>query len=482
MPSSNSNFNYITLSTTTVNSAYSSKSLFKSNYTTGADLSDYYKSTTFSSASVVNSNFSVAYWFKTYTFNSAYGWVTRLISTTTGTSTGGLWTGSNKRYGFGDGCTFTITTSTTLTNYNHYACTMSYDASSNRTTAVFYLNGQRLAPSSVSAGGSLGVTINNVAKSASFNGMHYYSAGAPYLTLFSLDTNTGVGYLNEYMAFNRVLSDQDVLDIRNYNYTSALAPSPPIITSITYTGPNFNVYFSPADRATNYLYSINGGSTYTNANTTVSPIIIRNVDYGINYPIVLVGSNLSGNGTPSSTVIGFIPYPCFLQGTKILCMNPETDDEEYIAIEHLRRGDLVKTANHGYKAIELIGHREITNPLSVAPKKGLYWFRKSKVSGLREDLCLTGDHCVLHKSISDEKKDQILEHMGDIYITEDHYRVPACLDERTEPHTDNAPATIWHFALENPNAYFNYGVMANGLLVESSSIYCMYKDSNMQLI
>jgi len=164
-------------------------------------------------------------------------------------------------------------------------------------------------------------------------------------------------------------------------------------------------------------------------------------------------------------------------------MNQETDDEEYVPVETLRRGDLIKTVNHGYKAIELIGSREIPTPLDVSKKSSkLYWFRKSKISGLREDLCVTGDHCILHKTITDEKKDQVFGYMGDIYITEGHYRVPAFLDDRADAYEDSAPVTIWHFALENPNIYHNYGVMANGLLVESSSIHYMYKYSYMELI
>jgi len=176
-------------------------------------------------------------------------------------------------------------------------------------------------------------------------------------------------------------------------------------------------------------------------------------------------------------------YPCFLQGTKILCMNTETDEEEYVPVEKLRRGDLVKTFSNGYKAIELIGSRKIPNPLAIEKESSkLYWLRKSKISRLREDLCVTGDHCILHKSITDEKKKEVFDYMRDIYITEDHYRVPAFLDDRSEPYEEPEPVTIWHFALENPNIYHNYGVMANGLLVESSSIHYMYLYSNMDLI
>jgi hypothetical protein len=262
--------------------------------------------------------------------------------------------------------------------------------------------------------------------------------------------------------------------------------SVPSITSLTYTPTSFFINFIPSTggypEVSTYYYSLNGGA-YVNANTTNSPIAISGVSSGVNYQIAIIANSGAGNTSPSNTVIGFIPYPCFLQGTKILRMNQETDDEEYVPVETLRRGDIIRTVNHGYKAIELIGSREIENPLDIDKKSSkLYWFRKSKISGLREDLCVTGDHCILHKSITDAKKDQVFGYMGDIYITEGHYRVPAFLDDRAEPYEDSAPATIWHFALENTNIYHNYGVMANGLLVESASLHYMYKYSNMELI
>jgi hypothetical protein len=98
------------------------------------------------------------------------------------------------------------------------------------------------------------------------------------------------------------------------------------------------------------------------------------------------------------------------------------------------------------------------------------------------DLYITGEHCILHKSISEEFKERIRKHMGDIYITEYQYRVPACIDERAEPYTDENPVTIWHFALENHSIYRNYGVYANGLLVESCSIQYLTEMSNMELV
>ena len=47
------------------------------------------------------------------------------------------------------------------------------------------------------------------------------------------------------------------------------------------------------------------------------------------------------------------PIPCFKEDTKILT------DKGYKSIQDLRKGDLVKTLNQQYKAICMIGKREI---------------------------------------------------------------------------------------------------------------------------
>jgi hypothetical protein len=48
--------------------------------------------------------------------------------------------------------------------------------------------------------------------------------------------------------------------------------------------------------------------------------------------------------------------------------------------------------------------------------------------------------------------------------------------------TENIDYTIYHFALENDNYYMNYGVYANGLLVETCSKRYLTELSNMELI
>jgi hypothetical protein len=73
--------------------------------------------------------------------------------------------------------------------------------------------------------------------------------------------------------------------------------------------------------------------------------------------------------------------------------------------------------------------------------------------------------------------------MGDIYITEEYYRMPALLDDRATPYDgEDEPVTIWHFSLEHENVAHNYGVFANGLLVESCAIESLIEKSGMRLL
>jgi hypothetical protein len=176
----------------------------------------------------------------------------------------------------------------------------------------------------------------------------------------------------------------------------------------------------------------------------------------------------------------YIPPPCFKEGSKILAFIKGR--EQYVPVETLKRGDLIKTSKSGYKAIRVIGKKTIDNHPDSDKKNRLYRYTCGTCPELFEDLCITGEHCALVNVLSDEKLEEIKEHMGGIYITEGDYRVPACLDERAHPCTKSGPATIWHFALEHPDDKQNYGVFANGLLVESSSIRYMSELSNMELV
>jgi hypothetical protein len=209
------------------------------------------------------------------------------------------------------------------------------------------------------------------------------------------------------------------------------------------------------------------------------PITSTEVSYLYNYP-AQVGFSSAATGIIVTSNV----YPCFLQGSKILRFNPETYQDEYAPVETLRKGDLIPTAESGYKLIHAIGHRTIPQPKNDPnPSNRLYTFTNTNCPSVFEPLHITGEHCTLHRNVSASKLVQIKEHMGDVYITEEFYRMPAHVDDRAEPYEGpDEPATIWHFALENEYDTYNYGVYANGLIVESSSMRSLLEKSGMQLI
>jgi hypothetical protein len=172
---------------------------------------------------------------------------------------------------------------------------------------------------------------------------------------------------------------------------------------------------------------------------------------------------------------------CFKEDTKILCL--EDGIEQYFPIQNLRKGVLVKTLTSGYKPISYIGHSKIYNQGdSLRSKNRLYICHKEQYPELNEPLVLTGCHSLLVRTITDKEHVDTLELMGKIYITENMYRLMACIDERAKPYEEEGVFSIWHLALENEHDRANYGIYANGLLVESSSNRMMREYSGMTLL
>ena len=172
---------------------------------------------------------------------------------------------------------------------------------------------------------------------------------------------------------------------------------------------------------------------------------------------------------------------CFKEGTKILCL--VDGKETYLPVETLKPGTLVKTSLDGYKKVDTIGSSKIYNPAhTIRGKNRLYKCTKTNYPEVFEDLVITGCHSILVDDITDTQRKDITELAGRIFVTDNKYRLMACLDERAEPYTEAGVHTIWHFALENDNYYYNYGVYANGLLVETSSKRMMKELSGMELL
>lgn len=211
------------------------------------------------------------------------------------------------------------------------------------------------------------------------------------------------------------------------------------------------------------------------------------------WKVAAVGGGIAPTGVYSNgfdlsifyNYLGFYVYPvipCFLEGTEILAL--VEDQEKYVPIETLRKGDLVKTSLDGYKKIEMIGFGNISNPAhNERIEDRLYKCSTSNYPELSSDLYITGCHSILTGSLTDDQKEKTIKSLGKVYVTDEKYRLIAQLDERAEPWASEGVYNIWHFALENENERFNYGVYANGgLLVETCSINFLKNHSNLKTI
>jgi len=159
----------------------------------------------------------------------------------------------------------------------------------------------------------------------------------------------------------------------------------------------------------------------------------------------------------------------FKEDSKILTIHG------YKPIQDLRKGDLIKTKNNDFKPIELIGKQSRYHPalLNERINHQLYRCSHTNFPEVFDDLIITGCHSIL---VDELTEDQIIESTkvnGKVYITEGKYRLPACVDERTSVFEHQGMYTIYHLALENEDPTMNYGIYANGLLVESCSIRFM---------
>ncbi len=175
------------------------------------------------------------------------------------------------------------------------------------------------------------------------------------------------------------------------------------------------------------------------------------------------------------------PYPCFLEGTQILCF--ENNQEIYRPVESLQKGDLVKTIYNGYMPICMMGTTTLYNPgndYRVANR--IYKCPKEKYPALFEDLYITGCHSILVPSMTDDQWENTKAVNGNVFVTDNHFRLIACADEKAEPYNKEGFMNIYHIALDHHDICMNYGIYANGLLVESCSIEYLIKYSNLKIL
>ena len=225
------------------------------------------------------------------------------------------------------------------------------------------------------------------------------------------------------------------------------------------------VVFLDSQHSPNEAISITSMSNY-NATTTA----------GSNYNLEgsESGSSLKGqisgrtNVDVKYTITKLKSEPsCFNQGTKILFLNKKLE-EEYICVENLRRGDLVKSYKHGYRKIDLIGKNfMVNNPDHFGVC--MYKMEKTPDNGLIEDLIVTGGHSILIDDLGDYKKETD-EIFGSNPMIDDKYLLLAALSKDFTKLDNTHPYIYYHFILENNGDNDErFGVWANGVLTETPS-------------
>ena len=248
------------------------------------------------------------------------------------------------------------------------------------------------------------------------------------------------------------------------------------VTADNASSPYLGGLYYSLNQGSTWRYDVPGGSPLGVTVTSGRSLTLRSDGYP--------GTLLSTSQYPPAVQAFWyssITVLCFKEGTKILCF---VDGKEvYLPIETLKPGTFVKTYLHGYKAIDMIGSSKIYNPAhTLRSKNRLYVCKKERYPEITEDLVITGCHSILVDSVTEQQYKDIEEFAGRIYVTDKLCRFPACLDDRAEPYTEEGVHTIWHFALTHNDYYMNYGVYANGLLVETTSKRMMKDLSGMELV
>jgi hypothetical protein len=350
-------------------------------------------------------------------------------------------------------------------------------------------------------------TVYNVGDPFNDGNQHYLY---PYLTsgnaIYYFEdeataNTTGTSAYNRADTLSGAIGGQRLISAGSYSAWNIASSSTGTITARTYGVnailPNTGIYYlygvapfsaytvyyfnnqSDAMSGTNAIHTDTGGSALIATGGFTSWKIALTIGRGTEDPALVYGPGAILNNDGD-----YYLYPvtiCFLEGSKILCNVNNVDT--YLPVEELRKGTLVKTKLDVYKAVELIGKSTIQNPGNDDRiEDRLYKCSPANYPDLTEDLYLTGAHSILVPTITDEQREKINKFSGRVFVTDSMYRLPACIDSRSEAWNSEGQYTVWHFALENHEINTRYGVYASGLLVESCSIKTMKNKSNITFV
>jgi sugar lactone lactonase YvrE len=279
------------------------------------------------------------------------------------------------------------------------------------------------------------------------------SLGNLYVT-----NNTRNGIITANYISQLVLSSGTTYSSTTLTLTGGTLSSPKGITIDSNTG---NLYIADSNTVQKIVLSGTNGtmSAYISSGLPQASFIAFNSSKYL---------YISDEGTNS--VYATTSASCFNHDTKILCLNKEFQ-EQYLPIQDLRKGDIVKTYLHGYRKIDFIGKGTVSNKPHIW-NECMYKMEKTETNGLLEDLIVTGGHAILVEQVTEEQQNayEPIGVKGYLEKIDDKFLLLAAVSEEFVQLTDDEIYTYYHLVPEN-NGDDNqrFGIWANGILSETPS-------------
>lgn len=239
-----------------------------------------------------------------------------------------------------------------------------------------------------------------------------------------------------------------------------------------------------------FYFSVNWGDGNTTTYTTSDTTLTHTYTTTGTFTIIVTGHNtyiastttsgtIPGTSTQKTTIYSYnVNTACYLKGTKILCL--KDNEEKYICIEDLDENCLVKTLNHGYKKISILGFQKLLNCENKVRHK-LYKLPKEKNDELIEDLYVTGQHSILVDKLTEKQKNDSLKYWSKLLKIEDKFLLQACVNEDFEDVKIKDEYILYQLVLEHENKNERYGIWANGILSETMSENTFYKKKQLDI-